>query len=272
MNKRHYKPSTTIVKTSASHQVRGTNSRKDALIVLAKYPRPGIVKTRLGVWLGDETASKIAEVFLVDLLNRFATSGLRIVITGAQSDTATEFSSLCKRYNVAIKDLEVFVPGMGSMRADMLAAYEYVLKDSAKAVLTAPDIPYLSVRMIDDLLVALDSHDLVFHPTVDGATTPIGMKRPIDLFTNIDSGKLIIRQRFDRIKRWRISYKVFPPVFDIDEPKDLEVFYYWQLLLKQSHNMDAFCAKTMGFLQNEFVRRAITDALHREGHSGPGKK
>lgn len=43
----------------------------NALIVLVKYPRPGLVKTRLMSILDETAICRISELFLVDLLARF---------------------------------------------------------------------------------------------------------------------------------------------------------------------------------------------------------
>lgn len=50
---------------------------QDALIILAKYPRPSNSKTRLITDLGEIIASRIAELFLADLLQRFTKTELR---------------------------------------------------------------------------------------------------------------------------------------------------------------------------------------------------
>ncbi len=47
------------------------NAKSNALIVLAKCPKPSHVKTRLIPALGEIGASHLSELFLVDLLRRF---------------------------------------------------------------------------------------------------------------------------------------------------------------------------------------------------------
>ena len=123
------------------------NFGSNALIILAKYPRPLRSKTRLIPKLGEITASHISELFLVDLLRRFAVVEIRIIIAGAENDAEEEFHDLFIKYAIQPNRIEVFLPRAGSMMGDIAAAYSFALQESKKAVLTAIDIPYLTAGM-----------------------------------------------------------------------------------------------------------------------------
>ena len=123
------------------------NFGSNALIILAKYPRPLRSKTRLIPKLGEITAIHISELFLVDLLRRFAVVEIRIIIAGAENDAEEEFHDLFIKYAIQPNRIEVFLPRAGSMMGDIAAAYSFALQESKKAVLTAIDIPYLTAGM-----------------------------------------------------------------------------------------------------------------------------
>ncbi len=223
------------------------------MIILVKYPRPGQVKTRLITpALNDEKVCRICEVFLVDLLKRLTpVKKLRIVILGANGDTEEEFRDLFEKYDVAGQSIEVFIPHTGSLEGDMVKGYEHALQKSKKAILTAPDIPYLPIQTMNSLLEALDTHDFVFCPNIDGTALPHGMKKAIDVFSDNSTRSINwLCQLFLRIKEENLSYKMFPPLFDIDRFEDLVMFYNWQLFLEDSGETKLLCPETLELLKS----------------------
>ena len=230
-----------------------SRTKKDVLIVLVKYPRLGQAKTRLITpALNDENVCHVCELFLVDLLKRFTLrKELRIIILGARGDTEDEFCGLLEKYGVTGKNIEVFLPGTGSLEGDMAKGYEHALQKSKKAILTAPDIPYLPVETVNGLREALNTHDFVFCPNIDGTALPHGMKKAVDLFSGKTTRSIDwLRQLFRRIKEENLSYRMFPPIFDIDRFEDLVMFYNWQLFLEDSGESELLCPETLEFLKS----------------------
>ncbi len=228
--------------------------KTNALIILAKYPRPGHVKTRLISTIGDVAANRVSELFLVDLLGRFINvSNLQVVIAGALQDTEDEFRDLLTKHHIPSTHIKIFFPRTGSMEKDILMSYLHVLANSKKAILTGSDIPYLSVDMTNKMFATLDKHDLVFHPNTDGGACPHGMKRAIDLFTGTNSrSRNYLQNWLKQITKFKISYQMLMPIFDIDTFDNLTMFYGWQLMIEHSRNLDMFCPETMKFLKSLF--------------------
>lgn len=82
----------------------------NALIILAKYPRPGQVKTRLIPMIGDIATNRISELFLIDLLRRFASiHDINVIIAGASQDTDDEFKGLLAKYQIPLENTEIFL-------------------------------------------------------------------------------------------------------------------------------------------------------------------
>lgn len=220
-----------------------------AFIIPAKYPRPQYSKTRLIPDIGDVAASRLSECFLVDSVRRFTEeSKLRVVIVGSDIDTEEEFSDLLGRHHLLQDRVEILIPKCGSMIDDMIFAYENILSLCERAVMSASDIPYLSVRMVERIIGYLDHYDLVFHPNVDNVATPHGMKRPLDIFRGTPS--TLLELWYARIKELGIFYKILEPLFDIDRMGDLIAFYHWQLFLEDSGDVECLCPETMHFLKS----------------------
>lgn len=202
--------------------------------------------------LGDVAANRISELFLVDLLRRFASiCSFRVIIAGASRDTDDEFKSLLTKHHISSTHIEMFFPRTGSMEKDILMSYSHILAGSKKAILTGSDIPYLSVKMVNKMFATLDKYDLVFHPNTDGGACPHGMKRVIDLFTGTNSrSKSYLQHWLEQIAKLGISYQMLMPIFDIDTFENLTMFYGWQLMIEHSGNLDMFCPETMRFLKH----------------------
>lgn len=228
------------------------STSKNALAILSKYPKPGHAKTRLSEAVGKTVASRIAELFLVDLLRRvMPMREIRIVLVGSASDKEKDFKKLLAKHHLDAKDLEIFIPRAGSLLEDITATYTYLLKGSRKVVVTGSDIPYISRQMIRTLFKTLDEYDLVFHPNPDGTVLPHGMKKPTDLFTGLNTrSPIFFVNWFLRVKSVNLSYKMLEPLFDIDMPQELYAFYGWQLCLEDTHEEAMICPATLAFLRS----------------------
>ena len=224
-------------------------------MILAKFPRPGAVKTRLATTIGNEAASNIAQTFLLDSVSRYCKiKGIRLVINASHDDEPQEFYDLFLRHGLPTKKMAVIVPKTGSMRGDILAAYTDVLKTSGKAVSITADTPHFSTEMIAALFKALGKHDLVFHPTTDGGASPHGMRKAYDLFSNMPDRSIdYMGEWLKRIEAMNLSFLMFEPVFDIDTFADLRMFYHWQCLLERSGDLRRICPRTLAFLKDLFV-------------------
>src|SRR4051812_29720090 len=72
------------------------SARRRVLCILAKWPRPGAVKTRLAVALGPEHAAAVARAFLLDTMERWAALKLRRVLAFAPAEAEADFLGLAR--------------------------------------------------------------------------------------------------------------------------------------------------------------------------------
>jgi hypothetical protein len=84
-------------------------------------------------------------------------------------------------------------------------------------VLHGTDIPDLTVGHLDDALDALNSHDLVLGPSMDGGYWLIGLEKPADLFDGMAWGtSSVIDKTVAAARAQGLSVHVLSPLTDMD--------------------------------------------------------
>jgi uncharacterized protein len=158
-----------------------------ALLVIAKEPLPGRVKTRLSPPCTPQQAAQLAQAALLDTLDAVArTPAVRKVLIFEGDPT---------RWRPA--DFEV-IPQRGHGLAERLAAaFEDV---NQPALLVGMDTPQLTPELLTDGIDALKSAnvDAVLGPSLDGGYWSIGLNTPDHtLFAGVpmSSHSTCIRQR-----------------------------------------------------------------------------
>jgi uncharacterized protein len=137
-----------------------------ALLVLAKAPVPGRVKTRLCPPCTPGQAAAIARAALEDTIAaaQAARAGRRVlVLAGGPA------SPLPRGWDVTAQ--------RGDGLAERLAA---AFADHAPALLVAMDTPQVRPELLDAGLDALAAHDAVLGPAHDGGYWAIGLRRADD--------------------------------------------------------------------------------------------
>ncbi len=151
---------------------------RNALIIIAKYPQIGAVKTRIR-GLSDDQRVELYNKLLNDTMVKLSSiSGMDTFIAFAP-DNAGDFFS---RFNVGLIPLSE-----GDLGDRMYQAFQDTFqKGYEKISLVGADIPDLSSAIIKDSLNKLREYDIVFGPVTDGGYYLIGMKRLIhEVFFNV---------------------------------------------------------------------------------------
>jgi rSAM/selenodomain-associated transferase 1 len=136
------------------------------LIVLAKAPEPGRVKTRLTPPFTPVQAAQLAGAALTDtLLAACATPGARtvLVLAGAPGGWRPEL------------DVEVLPQRAGGLDERIAAAFADV---GGPALLIGMDTPQVSPDLLAASLAALEHHDALLGPAEDGGYWAIGLRAP----------------------------------------------------------------------------------------------
>lgn len=197
---------------------------KTRIVIFAKAPVPGQVKTRLIPALGTDGAAKLAGRMLAATVAQAkgaAPVKIELCVTPDAGDPAWVGHL---PHGVAVSD-----QGPGDLGVRMAAAAQRILNGGERIILIGTDCPALSSTRLRAMANALESYDAVMHPAQDGGYVLLGLSRfDPSLFSGIVwSSDTVCASTQARIKAlaWRLF--VGEALRDIDEPADLEAAKGW---------------------------------------------
>ncbi len=193
------------------------------LLILARFPAAGRVKSRLAASIGPEKASDVQRGMLLDLLDRFLrVQNIVVEIVYPKDEHSEPFHTLCRQYHIPVARLH-FLRGIGDMNQDIVYAYYTALQEFSKVALTGADLPHYSEDQLKEIWDALDNFDAVYHPNEDDGCCPHGLRKFGDMWTDNDS------RTPNYINRWKekaaiqgLTCKALSPIFDVDRIEDLQ--------------------------------------------------
>ena len=188
---------------------------RTALVIMARYPAPGTVKTRLAQTIGAHRACELYQAFLHDLGRRF--SGGRRELIWAYHPPASDFAAV-------IAGGARCVPQAGAgLGPRMHNCFRSLCAEGYhKLLLIGADVPHVRDEWLDEAERALDSTDVVLGPTKDGGYYLIAMRQPHDVFSGIAMGTpRVFAQTVTRARTLGLRVHLIAPTFDIDEAEDL---------------------------------------------------
>jgi uncharacterized protein len=191
------------------------------IALMARAPVPGHAKTRLAPELGDEGAAALAQRLLSHAVAQAVQAALGEVTVWASPDAShPAFADAQQRHGVA---LATQLAG-----ADLGARMAHVFSTSfAKApgpvLLMGSDIPGLTAVVLQQAALALQSHDAVFVPTLDGGYALVGLHAPApSLFNDVLwSTPQVMAHTRARLQAAGLRHHELAPLPDIDAPADL---------------------------------------------------
>ncbi len=208
------------------------------LIVFAKEPVPGQVKTRLARVVGDDGACELYAAFVSDAVARLSRlDGFAVTLAADPGPDAPFLGALAQRHRVRI-----VAQGTGDLGERMAAALADRMRATGQAaLLIGTDLPTLPTDHLYAALTALNGGqhdprqaDAVFCPAADGGyylvgTAPHTLSRweqlVSKLFTNIPwSHPSTLQTTLARAQAAPdpIAVALGPSWYDVDEPADLD--------------------------------------------------
>ncbi len=141
----------------------------DCVVVMVKFPEPGVVKTRLAVNIGQTSAADLYRCFVRDVLRMVDVLPIQLGISIDPWQRASDFAAW-------LGPERRFLPQLGTdLGTRMDNAFLQIFKlGFERAVLIGSDIPDLPGSFIQDAFTALNNHDLVVGPAMDGGFYLIG--------------------------------------------------------------------------------------------------
>lgn len=191
----------------------------DALYVVAKAPRVGFAKTRLGRAIGHERAIFLYRAFLRDLAARFSGAPFAFGWYVTPPDAwPEEFVALTGETE------RVLFQGEGDLTERQRALFRGAAgREEERVVLIGADSPHLTVELVEEAFRRLDRDDLVLGPTYDGGYYLIGMSTPHDVLwgvpmsTGTELDGILVRARLSGL-----SVGLLEATFDVDYAEDIE--------------------------------------------------
>lgn len=199
------------------------------IVVFAKAPRPGRVKTRLCPPLSPDQAADLYRCMLADVLAETARAASACALRPWLAAAPAE----------ALDELVLRAPaGFGAFAqrgADLGARMDHVVRQAAAAgverlLLRGSDSPLLELRAIRDAAQRLSVEDLCISPDPDGGYNLIGLSERAlrrasaekGLFHHEMSTPDVLEQTRRRAESFGLGVVVLEPTSDIDVYADLE--------------------------------------------------
>jgi rSAM/selenodomain-associated transferase 1 len=193
---------------------------RSRIVVFAREPLLGKVKSRLAVEIGAQEALAVYQAMLTrlgQLLNQAQVAAWDLWVTSNCSHK--DFVSICNKTNIYLQSGQ----DLGA-RMDTAIRQTLQRENVESVVLIGTDCPALTERYLDQALLALESGvDVVLGPAEDGGYVLVGMQRPITaVFEDIPWGTdQVMHRTLETLKAKELTYRLLDTLWDVDRPEDL---------------------------------------------------
>jgi glycosyltransferase A (GT-A) superfamily protein (DUF2064 family) len=182
------------------------------VLVVAKAPRPGLVKTRLQPTFSPLHSARLAEAALRDTLDsvRASSADRRILALDGPTGpwTGTGF--------------DVVAQSHGSLNVRLAAAWRSA---GGPGIQIGMDTPQVEPALLDAGLDALEARgtDAVLGLAVDGGWWAIGLREPVEgVFDGVPMSRADTgRRQLDRLRALGLRVTLLPALRDVDRPDDV---------------------------------------------------
>jgi uncharacterized protein len=206
-----------------SHQPSASGT---ALVIFAKAPIPGQVKTRLCPPLTPDEAATLHGSFVLDTLERTTVLVTKLklpldrYLACAPAATHVFFRIMEERQGVRLIDQVG-----GDLGTRMNHAFTTLFSQGYRRILLmGTDVPTLPLDHFKQAFTALEHHDLMLGPAFDGGYYLIGLKQPLpELFADIPwSSDQVLKLTQEKAASLRLKTGLIQPWRDVDTLADLQ--------------------------------------------------
>lgn len=195
----------------------------DGLILFAKYPQPGKIKTRLAAKIGDAQALELYKRFLTDKRTLFDhLSCARMINYAPNTKTAADYFA-----HLFSRDSVMWPQHGDDLGERMNNAFLHGFEQNVeRLLLVGSDSPQLSARIVHQAFDLLKENDVVLGPSTDGGYYLIGFKK--DGFTQAAfetiswSTAHVLKQTTTALKAANRTFGLLPELTDVDVVEDLK--------------------------------------------------
>lgn len=192
---------------------------RSALIVFAKYPEPGRVKTRLTPALTPDEAATLYRAFLLDALDQYTAlpADIRLYLGPSEGTTTLRDGP---------PGVKQFVQQGAALGERMARAFQETFAAGyQRAVIIGTDHPTLPTAFVEQAFDAIaSSASLSIGPSADGGYYLLGMSTFYpELFEGMQySHEDVLEDTLARAKETAAHLTLLPPWYDVDHPEDLQ--------------------------------------------------
>lgn len=208
-------------------RAHGTGPRKAArearpasatLLVFAKAPRPGTVKTRLARTIGDERATALYRRMGGLIVASVRSAPARMVVCYDPPDGEAEI-----RHWLGPALHHCWPQGTGDLGTRMSRMVARALSDAERVVVIGTDTPAVHAGTVTRAFAALDTADVVIGPARDGGYYLMGLQEPHpELFAGIRwSTRSVLAETRKRTEQLGLSVTWLEVEGDVDTADDL---------------------------------------------------
>lgn len=194
--------------------------RKSALLVVvfAKAPQPGRVKTRLAQSIGPQAAARLHLRLVERTLATALAAGCGTVELHGSPSNHHFLREFARRYGIGFRG-----QAAGDVGARMSEAFRRGLRSHRRMLLVGSDCPALTPADFRCAARLLRGCDAVIAPAEDGGYPLIGLKRsPRSLFKGVEwSTATVMQQTRERLAALGWRWRELRTVWDVDRPEDL---------------------------------------------------
>jgi rSAM/selenodomain-associated transferase 1 len=188
------------------------------LLIFARHPELGRVKTRLAAGIGAAAALAVYQELLEHTYT--ATAGVAAHKTVWLAEAPTQPNALPEQWSRYEQKLQV----PGDLGQKMQAAFSHAfLHEASAAVIIGTDCPGLTEALLTEAYVALATHDVVIGPAEDGGYYLLGMN---ELYGELFSSKSwstdsVLAHTLADAARLGLRVAQLPTLRDVDDAADL---------------------------------------------------
>ncbi|MDE3184396.1 MAG: TIGR04282 family arsenosugar biosynthesis glycosyltransferase [Bacteroidota bacterium] len=190
---------------------------KEVLIIFAKNPEYGKVKTRLAATIGNEQALFIYQKLIehtIAITKKISADKI-VFYSDSIVEKDTWENNIYQKKLQSGNDLEDRMKN--AFKSSFTAGYD-------KVIIIGTDCFELNEEFISIAFEKMNDDDVVLGPAKDGGYYLLGMKKFYpSLFENIEwSSEKVLKQTLSTAMRLNLSVFLLPPLSDIDREPDLK--------------------------------------------------
>ena len=194
------------------------------VIVFARTPVLGTVKTRLAASVGDSRALEVYQVLAAHVLHAICLADRTFTVTVAytpDSDDSREGMASWLR-SISCRPDRLQAQTAGDLGARMQAAIAAALARAHNAIVVGTDCPSVTAKTVEDTIEALRAHPCVLGPALDGGYYLIATTRAdLPVFQQMQwSTENVFAQTLARLSAERIPVATLAPERDVDTIED----------------------------------------------------